>query len=149
MVFILVPDDGTQDWRYSFQAATKACRVAHQLGLVPMSPMLMLAGYLSRGEMSMTLREYSQRWLRRCDKIWLQFPSDETEDLDGISYELLDKNQRTYPRSRAQHKGRRAVYQLHYSGDDKIGHVPVAMSKEEISDLLLINYTSGLARQCV
>lgn len=142
LAFILVPEDDSEGGRLAVRAAQLACRVAHQMGFMPFSPLLYFLTYLSSGELAMELKTLSQKWVRRCDRIWLQFPSDDREDLDGLSYDLLDDNQR----SRCD---RRPVYLLQQSGDDKIGYVPVALMRDEVREILTINLTAGLARRCI
>lgn len=149
MVFILVPDHGSAEMKYGVRASQLACRVAHIMGFVPFAPLLHYATYLSAGELSMGLRTFSWSWLRRSDRIWLQFSGgDEDDRLDGIAYDILDQNSRQGPRVN-NCEGRRPVYQLHQSGDDRIGHVPVAMDRKEVKLLLDINMTAGLTRGCM
>lgn len=140
MVFVLVPEE--PEGRLAVRAAQLACRVAHQMGFMPFSPLLYFLTYLSPGELTMELKALSQKWVRRCDRIWLQFPTVDCEDLDGLAYDLLDDNQR----SRAD---RRPVYLLQQSGDDKIGYVPVALTRDEVREILAVNLTAGLARRCI
>lgn len=138
-VFILVPEE---DQKSAVLAAQRACRVAHAMGLNPMSPALYFRTFLSTGELSMELRRLSLQWLKRTDRIWLQYPNDDCDRLDPLSYEILEENQRL--------SSRRPVYQLHsVNTDDKIGFVPVAMLREEVDDLLAVNLTSSLARHCM
>lgn len=139
MVFVLVPD--CTDERVAVRAAQLACRVAHQMGYMPFSPLLYFITFMSKGELGMELKQLSNRWVRRCDRIWLQFPHDDREDLDGVTYDMLDDNQRM--------DDRRPVYLLQPSGDDKIGYVPVALTRDEVKEILMQNLTAGLARKCI
>jgi len=144
MVFILVPDDGNGTYKHSVRAAQRACRIAHQLDFMPVSPLLYFLTFMSQGELSMEIEGLSQQWLRRCDRIWLQFPHDDADassGLDGLAFDVLSSNQRM--------DDRRPVYLLHPTGDDKIGYVPVAMARDEVNELLNVNLTAGLARRCI
>jgi hypothetical protein len=149
MVFILVPADGTADQRYTIRAAQQACRVAHLTGLTPFSPLLHYSGYLSPGELTQELAKLSWRWLKLCDKIWLQFAhGEDNEELDSLCYDILEHNRRLGPRLNTGY-GRRPVYQLHPTGEEKVGFVPVPMSKDEVGELLAINLVAGLASRCM
>ena len=107
-----------------------------------MSPLLYFITFLSQGELQMELRKLAWQWLRRCDRIWLHFPSgDDPDELDGTSYDMLRENQRL--------KDRRPVYLLHPTGDDKIVFVPVPVRRDYIDELLAVNLTAGLARRCI
>lgn len=142
MTFVLVPEPAESSHRDVVRASQCACRVAHQMGHTPVSPLLYFLTFMSQGELSMELKRLSQQWLRRCDRIWLQFPNDnDADDLDGLAFDMLDENQRL--------EYRRPVYLLHPTSDDKIGYVPVAMAREEIRELLNVNLTAGLARRCI
>lgn len=142
MTFVLVPEPSSSNTKDVVRAAQCACRVAHLLGYTPMSPLLYFLTFMSQGELTMELKGLSQQWLRRCDRIWLQFPNDqEVDDLDGLAFDMLDENQRL--------EQRRPVYLLHPSGDDKIGYIPVAMTRAEVRELLNVNLTVGLARRCI
>lgn len=145
MTYVLVPEthadrDGSNIT--SVRAAQSACRVAFQLGFMPVSPLLYFMTFLSEGELSMEIRKLAQQWLRRCDRIWLQFPDGEDSDvLDSLSFSILDTNQRM--------SERRPVYLLHSTGDEKIGYIPVAMARQDIHELLNVNLTAGLMRHCI
>jgi len=147
MVFVLVPDDGSKVDRQVIQAAQRACRVAHQMDFWPVSPLLYGLGYLSPGEYSMELRDLSRRWLRRCDRIWLLFPDQDAADLDALTYEVLDGNQQL-GHSRYG-VGRRPVYQLVSTGDEKNGLVPMAVGRDGVRQLLNVNLTAGLTARCM
>jgi hypothetical protein len=147
MVFILVPDDGSKVDKQVIQAAQRACRIAHQMDLWPISPSLYCLSYMSVGEYSMELRALSRRWLRRCDRIWIMFPGTNEDYLDSLTYETLDGNQQLG--SREYGKGRRPVYQLVATGEDKIGMVPMAMSRDSVRELLNVNLTAGLTAHCM
>lgn len=145
--FILVPDDGSKNNAQSIKAAQRACRVAHLLGFLPFSPLLHYMTYLSSGELAMEMRELAWQWLRRSDRIWLQFPSEESDRLDAIAYDILNENRKLGPRYN-NCEGRRPVYQLHASGCE-IGLVPVAMHATEIRELLHMNLTVNFSRSCM
>lgn len=147
MVFILVPDDSNKMDRQVIQAAQRACRAAHQMNLWPISPLLYCLSYMSVGEYSMELRELSKRWLRRCDRIWLMFPGTNEDYLDSLTYETLDSNQQLGTREYG--KGRRPVYQLVETGEDKIGVVPVPLGRDSVRELLNVNLTAGLTACCM
>lgn len=149
MVFVLVPDDSTADCRHSIQAARRACRVAHLLGFLPFSPLLHYATYLSPGELTQQRSKLHWQWLRRCDRIWLQFPGGDGDDrIDSVVFDILDKNGKLGVRSN-NCEGRRPVYQLHQTGDESVGYVPVAMSRSDVRQLLNINLSVGLMRGCM
>ena len=138
MVFIVVPlVDRLED---SVHAAKKACRVAHQMEFKSMCPLLYYLTFLSPGEISMEHRRIFTSWLHHTDRIWLQFPYEEEESLDSFTFDVLENNRKKHWQER------RPVYQLHPAGDE---FVPVAMSQDDVMELLSINLTSGLARQCV
>jgi hypothetical protein len=144
MAFVLVPEYGKDAGRDTVRAAQSACRIAHQLGYIPVSPLLYFLTFMSVGELSMEIKKLSQQWLKRCDRIWLQYSSptaQNAEVIDGLAFDILASNQRS--------SERRPVYLLHPTGDDKIGFVPVAMAQPEIRELLNLNLTAGLARRCI
>jgi len=141
MTFILVPEDGTRELRGTLRASQLACRVAYEKGFTPLSPSLYTLGFMSPGEMSVAARSVAQRWLRRCDRIWLQFPDDDREELDTLGYVLLEENQRL--------SQRRPVYLLQHTGDAKVGYVPMPMNRDLVEEILATNLTAGLARQCI
>ena len=147
-VFILVPSDGTSDNVQSIRAAQRTCRIAHHMKLQPISPLLYHMTYLSKGELSMELRGLSMQWLRRTDRIWLQFPSADCHKLDPLTYDILYSNNRLGPRHN-NCVGRRPVYRLEEAQCDKIGYVPKPMSKDEVKQLLYMNLTVGLSRCCL
>jgi hypothetical protein len=150
MPFILVPDDGYQDNRHTVRAAQQICRIGHQLGYTPLSPLLHYLTYLSPGEISMEYEDLAWRWLKRCDRIWLKFPDSDNgkERLDSFTYDVLDQNSRNKWRD-TNNAGRRPVYQLHRTCDDKIGFVPLPMSRAEVREMLQCNITAGLAARCL
>jgi len=148
LVLILVPLDGTHDNRHSIQAAQRACRVAHLLGLLPLSPLLYFASFLSAGELSQEMSKLAWLWYRRADRIWLQFPHEDCITLDTLSYDMLESNGQEAPRIN-NCRGRRPVYQLHATGDDRVGFVPIPMSRLEVRDFLNSNLTAGLVRGCI
>lgn len=92
----------------------------------------------------MEMKRLTNQWLQRCDRIWLQFAYDDCEDLDGLSFDVLERNKNL----NSEH-GKRPVYMLHPVSDDRIGYVPVVMTKDELQDLLSVNLTAGLARKCI
>jgi len=148
LIFILVPNDGTSDNRHAVRAAQRACRVAHLMGFLPFSPLLHYMTYLSSGELSMEMRKLAWCWLRRADRIWLQFPYGDDDRLDTLAYDVLHENGRLGPRHN-NCEGRRPVYQLHATGDDKIGFIPVPMQRAEVKEMLHANLTVGLSRGCL
>ena len=137
MIFILVPLEGVK-LDLAVHAARRISRVAHGLGLWPVCPLLFHLTYMSPGELSMEQNKLFMRWLRRSEKIWLQFPDEDLELLDTLSYDILEENRRL--------EERRTVYQVHSAGEE---FYPIPMTQEEIRDLLQINLTSGLAKGCV
>jgi hypothetical protein len=139
VVFVLVPM--ASEIEAAVRAARKACRVAHYQGLRPMCPLLYYLTFMSQGEISMEHKRLFGQWLANSDRIWLQFPNEEEELLDSASYAILEGNRR-----RHWNAGRKPVYQLLSAGDD---YVPLPMKQDEVRELLMINLTSGLARQCM
>ena len=147
MIFILVPAGPHTDSRETIRAAQTACRVAHQLGWLPFAPMLYYASYLSIGELSMEIRDLSNYWIKRCERLWLRFPHGEEDKLDTIAYDILEENHRMGTGS--YNEGRRPVYQLHPTGDEKVGYIPIPMTRYEVRELLNINLTAGLTARCM
>lgn len=144
MPFILVPNDHTTDNRHMIRAAQKACRVAFHMGFTPISPLLFYLTYLGPGELDMEMQRLTKQWLQRCDRIWLQFPYEEEEELDSLCFAVIEHN-----RNLDSYQGRRPVYMLHPISDDRIGYVPVVMTKEDVRDLLSFNLTAGVAKRCL
>ena len=140
-VFVLVPDTG--DVRAMVYAAKKACRVAYQLNFEPMAPLLYFLTFLSSGEYNMDVKRLAFKWLRRSDRIWLEFPEGINSDqmIDSLTYDILDENQRL--------SECRSVYMLQATGDEKLGFLPMPLPRQDIRELLLMNLTSGLISNCI
>ena len=132
-VFILVPEAGVVEVTAT-RAASAACRVAVLRGLTPICPLLYYLPFMTPEERSTKLPRLSRQWLRRCGKIWLQFPS-EAEDLDVFSFDVLQANEDSAVRL--------SVSQLERC-DDNIYAVP--MERDEIRRILGCNLSVGLAR---
>ena len=138
MTYVLVPQQDTARLQEVVHTARRTCRVAHTLGLKPMSPLLYFLTFLAPGEFSMEMRRLFYQWLIRADRIWLQFHDPNVEVLDPLSYDILADNQRS--------RERRPVYQIHQAGDD---FHPIPMTYSEVDEILKINLTAGLARACI
>jgi len=136
-VFILVPEEGVVE-RTVAQEAARACRAAFLRGFDPICPLLDTMSYLTPAERTLQLPAISRRWLRRCGKIWLQFPTDD-ETLDSLSFRILDENDRGAAT-------RRPVYRLERVEEDV---VPVAVNSLEIREILACNLTAGFASRLV
>lgn len=144
-VFIMVPkSDSDYNGKLALRASQMACRVAHLMGLTPISPLLFYLSYLTEGELSIDLATFSKKWVRRCGKIWLQFPVEDDVQLDALSFGILDDNYAV-----ADYRERLPVYQLEHTGDQLIGFMPVPMQQKEIDELLNLNLTKGLASKCL
>ncbi len=136
LVYVLVPD--TTHEKHVVGRARAACRLAYTQGLHPIYPPLIYYPFLTQDEVSRELERNSQWWLRRVSKIWLAFPIDEEDTwrLDNFSHDVLTKNQGPYC------KNRLPVHLLHPVGDS---YLPVAMSRDDVDNLLMENATAGMS----
>jgi hypothetical protein len=138
LVYVLVPEEGAVDQKVRAAART-ACRVALLRDMTPICPILYYEPFITPEERSVKLPRLAMKWYRRCWSIWLQFPTPD-EELDRLSYRMLDQNERcTYAQ-------RRPVYRLEENEDDII---PVPLSRAEIRQILDCNIHSGLAVNCI
>jgi len=132
-VFVLVPEEGVAE-AAAHRTASAVCRIALLADLTPICPALMYVPFMTPEERSTKLPLVARQWLKRCDKIWLQFPSTKPA-LDAFSFRVLQNNEGSAVR--------RTVYQLERA-DESI--YPVPMSREELKFLLGCNLDVGLAR---
>lgn len=141
-VLILVPQpehiESPSELRSAAISAKIACRIAHNLSFIPFSPLLHYLAFMSPAEFAMESGKLTERWLKRTDRVWLQFPNEE-ERLDSVSYQILNDNE-------SNCKGRVPVYRLHPVGEE---YAPIVMTRDDIGDLLILNFTAGVAKYCL
>jgi hypothetical protein len=135
MVFILVPNTASE--KDVVNRARVACRVAYNKGLQPIYPPLFYYPFLTDEESTREMERNAQWWLRRVSKLWLLFPFDDEDTwrLDAFTYDVLIGNQGPHKQHRLP------ICQLHPHGES---YLPVAMSREEVDTLLMVNATAGL-----
>lgn len=145
LTFIVVPSADELEAAMAINTARQGCRVAHLLGFVPVSPLLFFGSYLSQGEYFQQAKGLAEVWLKRSDRIWLHFVNEGDERLDFVTYSILEDNNKLGSRINNL-SGRRPVYKLHRTGDESVGYVPVAMSRDDVQEILDCNLTVSLSK---
>lgn len=132
-VFVLVPEERVAEASV-LRTASMVCRIAHQMHLTPICPTVYYASFMTAEERTLELPKVARRWLRLCERIWLQFASND-DLLDAFSFKVLQENETSGVRL--------PVCQLERA-DDSI--FPVPMARDEIRFMLGCNLDVGLAR---
>jgi len=142
-VLVLVPLEGVA-FAEAIGYAKAACRHAFLHGYEPICPLLRCALWMTDEEVWRQLGPETEKWARRCARLWLCGGEDSVLDLDGATYDVLLQNEGALRRYRKRHDDptRMPVYRFWYreGGEAKVA----LLARKEITSLLRCNIMSGL-----